>query len=1038
MKAIFRMGRTALMALMASVALLAGSDAFAQTAVKGKVIDANGEPVIGAAVMVPNTTTGTMTDVNGSFSLSVAPGTSLEVSCIGYTTVTVAAAANLTVVLQEDSEMLEETVVVGYGAITKKSLSTAISTVQGDKIANMPTSTMAQALVGMSSGITFQQINGQPGTAPSIRIRGAGSINSGLDPLYVIDGYPTTDSQLFNNLNPSDIADVQILKDAAASAIYGSKAGNGVIIVTTKQGKAGKPQITFSAQVGMSQPQKYVDVLHSKDFLEMVIEANQNSGRTAYATLLQNLLNSGNYVDTDWQKEIFRNALNVHANVNITGGSETVRYNFAAGWQNEDGILLNSGFKKYNFKGGFDANLGRYVKVGASFAPTFSTTRSQSPSGGNTEDRTGIVAEALTAPPIYPVYQPNGDYTQASQHYPDYGFNSQWRNPVCNLLENMYDSTSLRTLTNAYVEVTPIKGLTIRSSLNFNTNNSKSDNYMTGANLSGKFTGNKSTPELSIIGGSRSSSFNYNLYWSSTITYKTTIADKHNINAVAGYDYEYNSGFSTSQSTRTDSDHPNAFENSDIHNVNGATLFNGSSSNSEYRFDAMFARLIYDYDSKYVLSASIRRDRSSKFGPDNRAGMFYSVSGAWNINQENFLRDAKWLNILKIRASYGITGNDQVGNYAWLSSISKSSNLVFGTNVYTTYSPSGYGNTELGWETNRQIDLGLDFGVFNRINLTVDYYKRLSDIVMSAQIPNFNGISGSISKNSGQIQNRGLEIQLSARPFVGEFTWQTTLSYSLNRNKILSLADNATQLSNQSAGSKWGNVMRNYVGRPMGDMYMYKVIGTFNTEEDLKKAKKGTQALGDLMFEDVDNSGSITASDMQFVGNYQPKFTYGWTNNFSYKNFDLAVTIDGSYGGKVIFAAARAFTLNRYDDNVLAESGLGRWKSAADPGNGKSNKAGTANLGSNIDASTRYLYDSSYLRIRNVALGYNLPKSVCQKIKLQGVRFSVNFQNLYTFDSYPGYSVESNYSGNSSTNNGVDFGSYPLSRVMTLGVNINF
>ena len=335
--------------------------------------------------------------------------------------------------------------------------------------------------------------------------------------------------------------------------------------------------------------------------------------------------------------------------------------------------------------------------------------------------------------------------------------------------------------------------------------------------------------------------------------------------------------------------------------------------------------------------------------------------------------------------------------------------------------------------------MGIDLAFFNRINLTVDMYRRTSDIVMPANIPDFNGIAGSVYMNSGEVENKGIEVQLNAKVLQGTFNWETTFNWSLNRNKILSLANNQKQLANGKAGTKWADVIRNYVGRPMGDMYMLKVIGTFNTEADLQKyAKKGAEALGDLIFEDVNGDKVIDTNDYQCVGNYQPDFTYGWTNKLGYKNFDLAVTIDGQVGGKVIYAAARAFTLNRYDDNVLAESGLNRWRSAEQPGNGFSHKAGTNNLGANISPSTRYLYNADFLRIRNIALGYTMPRKLCSKIGVESVRFSMNVQNLWTFDSYPGYSVEANYKGNSATNNGVDFGGYPISRVITFGVNLNF
>lgn len=1016
--------------------------AHAQSVVTGSVKDGSGEPIIGATIMEKGTSNGGVTDLDGNFSIKVGDHATLVVSYVGYERqeVPVAGKSTVNIVLTESDRTIDEVVVVGYGAIAKRSVSTAISTVKGDRIAGMPTSNVAQSLVGMSSGITLQQVNGEPGAAPAIRIRGAGSINSGNDPLYVIDGYPTTDSELFNSISPTDIDDIQILKDAASSAIYGSKAGNGVIIVTTKSGRTGKSRVSFSTQIGVNQVQRYVDVLGSKDYLDMIIEARTNNGTIGNFPGLLKLRESGDYANTDWQDEIFRNALNYRANANVTGGNENVTYHFSVNYQNEDGILLNSYYRKVNVKGGFDARLNKYVKIGVGFSPTYTKKRAQQPAGGGTEDVTGVIAEALSYPPILPVWQPNGDYTQIAQHYTRYGLNNQLRNPVANLLENSNDSWSIRTLTNAYIEIKPLKSLTVRSSVDLSTNSTKLDYYQSACLLGANETGNKSTPNLSAIDAYRASGFGYNTYWSTTATYDRMFGEKHHLNAVLGYDFEYNSDFSVRQDDRTDADNPVAYKNTSITNVMGANLWTGSSRNTKYAFDALFGRVIYDYDSKYVVSGSLRRDRSSKFGPDNRSGLFYSGSLAWNITEEPWMKRLSWLTIAKVRTSYGVTGNDQIGtNYAWISTINTNHNVVFGNVSFPAYYPNGYSNRELGWEKNKQVDLGIDLAFFNRINLTVDMYRRTSDIVMPANIPDFNGIAGSVYMNSGEVENKGIEVQLNAKVLQGTFNWETTFNWSLNKNKILSLANNQKQLANGKAGTKWADVIRNYVGRPMGDMYMLKVIGTFNTEADLQKyAKKGAEALGDLIFEDVNGDKVIDTNDYQCVGNYQPDFTYGWTNKLGYKNFDLAVTIDGQVGGKVIYAAARAFTLNRYDDNVLAESGLNRWRSAEQPGNGFSHKAGTNNLGANISPSTRYLYNADFLRIRNIALGYTMPRKLCSKIGVESVKFSMNVQNLWTFDSYPGYSVEANYKGNSATNNGVDFGGYPISRVITFGVNLNF
>lgn len=1024
-----------------------------ESTISGKVIDALGVPMIGVTVQVDGTSTGTVTDFEGYYTLRIpGPDTSILFSFVGYhpQTIPVGNRKRIDVTMTENVTLMEELIVIGYGTVTKRSLSTAVATVEGGKVADMPTGNLAQSLVGMSSGVTFQQISGQPGESPAIRIRGNGSINSGNDPLYVIDGYPTTSSSDFANINPQDVESIQILKDAASSAIYGSRAGNGVIIVTTKKGKEGKPDIRLNAQVGISQPSTYVDVLGRDDYLEMVIEARTNNGTISNFPALQDLWNKRSTLpDNNWQKDIFRNALNYRTSVSVTGGTEKVKYNFSASYLDEDGILLNSYNKRINLKGGFEALLTDKIKLGVSFSPTYNHTRAQNPSGGNTEDVTGIVAEALTYPPIFTPYMENGDYFQVAQHaggkngYPNYGFNTQIRNPIANLMENFDNRWSFRSLNNAFFEFRPIEGLVIRSSADLMINSYKRDYYQTAYLLGNSYTGNKSTPNFNTIDGYRSSLLAYDLYSSTTATYNWIMNESHNFTALLGYDAEYFNTFDVRQDDRTDSDYPIAYTQTNITNVNGANLWNGSSNVGEYAFDAVFGRLNYDYNQKYVASASLRRDRSSKFGPGKRAGIFYSGSAAWNISEEEWGK-SDWLTSSKIRLSYGLTGNDQIGDYyAWMASLGSSNQVVFGSNenmvTRTAYYPNGYSNPYLGWETNSQWDMGIDLGFFNRFGLTVDLYRRVSEVVMSMSIPNFNGIASSIMANSGEIENKGFEAQLIAPILTGDFKWTATLNGSKNINKILSLANGQSQLSNQRAGTKWGNVIRNYVGRPMGDMYMLKVIGTFNNAEDVKSNPNfGTQAIGDLMYEDYNDDGKINNDDFQLMGNYQPDFTFGWTNTFAYKNIDLNFTIDGQAGGEVIFAAARAFTLNRYDDNVLAESGLGRWKSESNPGNGTSHKAGTNNLGSNINASTRYLYSSDYLRLRNLGIGYLLPKQISKKMGFEMLRFSLNAQNLYTFDKYPGYSVESNYSGNSATNNGVDFGSYPLSRVVTFGVNIGF
>lgn len=1011
--------------------------------IKGKATDERGQPLAGVSVTLNGTSLGTVTDAEGRYAITVPDADGiLMFSFVGFASREIPIGNNrvIDVILSEKESSINEVVVIGYGSQSKKLISTAITTVGGDKLANRPLSNVTQALVGQVSGVQLQQVNGAPGAAPSVRIRGNGSITSGNSPLYVVDGFPMSAGD-FNSISPNDIESVDILKDAASAAIYGSRAGNGVIIVTTKKGKPGKTKFTFNSLVGFDEITNKIDVLGPEEYVEMAKESLINQG----LDIPEYFTNSDLWTYTDWQDVIFRKAPLQNYQFGASGGNEKIRFNMSMGYLDQQGIVLNSYMKRYNLNAGFDAKLNKYISGGVHVLSSYTEGRDQVTRGVNTEGGVGgIIAVALSAPPILPIWRENGDYFIIFQDDEALkAFNVGLTNPLNKIHANKDYNKTFRPTASAYIEIEPVERLKIRSSFMSSLTAGKRDFYVESfLSKGGTNTGNISTPDLTQITAGRSSGTNHNVYWSNTASYDFVLND-HNFIALVGYDVSTQNNFSTSVSPRTDINTPVAFDNTIIKNVEGAILKSGSSGQNKYAFDGVFGRLNYHYKSKYLLSASIRRDRSSRFGPNNRAGVFLSISGAWNITEEGFFDFSKAVSLVKIRASYGETGNDQLGgNYPWISSLSKSS-YVFGANgddvTVVSYLPGGFTNAGLGWEKNRQTDIGVDLELFDyRLSLSIDAYNRNSNTILSASVPSINGKANVGIQNIGNVRNRGLEFMVNSKNFVGNFKWNSNVNISFNRNEITRLAPGQTQLNNATAGSVWANVIRNYVGRPMGDLYMYVVEGTFNNGEDLDKyAKNGTQDIGDLRFKDVDGDGKITASDMELVGNYQPDFTFGFGNTLSYKGFDLSVLLDGTYGGEIINVIERPISLGRNHENNLA-SALGRWKSENDPGSGYFHKAGTKNLGSNIGPSTRYLYESSFLRVRNVALGYTIPSTVFNKYGIQSARFYIAGQNLHTFTKFPGYNPEGNHTGDNATVNGADEGSYPLARNLSFGINISF
>ncbi|MCG6191109.1 TonB-dependent receptor [Maribellus maritimus] len=1003
--------------------------------ISGTIVDQDGLPLPGVSVVVKETTIGTVTDVDGKFRFSIPPDAeTLVVSFVGLKTqeIQVAGRSTFSITMQEAMIGIEEVVAIGYGTMQKRSVSTAISSLKAEKIEEMPVGSVGETLYGQLSGLYIVHADGQPGSSPTLRIRGTGSLTASSDPLYVIDGYPTADASYFMNLSPNDIESIDVLKDAASAAIYGSRAGNGVILVTTKKGKTDTPEIKFGVAYGFQQPQRYIDVLSASEFALMVKDARENQGMAPLALLD----NPSEWNETNWQKDVFfRTAGFQRYNFSVNGASPKSRYSISAEYQNQQGIVQNSFNHKIGIRGSIESDLNKIITVGVSIQPIYTYQRVQQTSGGNTSVTAGTIAEAVTFPPIYGPYVENGDYFQISQHAAGTDFNSELTNPLSKLLEIDNDYNTLRTLSQGFITVKPLEGLTVNSKINATTINQKHEYYRSAYSPGSSRTGNKSNPNLAAIDAYRAAIFSYNIYWSSTATYVKKITEDHEITALLGYDVAYDNGYSVRQDDRTDENYPIAYGNTNITNVNGAYIWNGSSSNTEYAFDAVFSRLNYNYKNKLLFSGSIRQDRSSKFGPANRAGIFWSFSTAYNLAEESWMENYEWLSIAKIRGSYGVTGNDQVGNnYVWTSTL-LNDYYIFGESTnslrVTGYYPGGYSNLGLGWEKNTQFDFGLDLGLFNRVALTVDFYNRISDAVLSASIPNLNGKSSTVTINAGEIRNRGIEFSATAPIINGEFKWTAGFNISFNRNKLLSLAT-----GNDYYGSVNG-MLRNYVGRPLGDIYTYVNIGTFNSAEEVANdAKLYTQSIGDLKFLDVNEDGTINSNDMVYQGNNMPKFNAGLTSQFSYKNFDFSFVLDGQYGGLIYWGFGYGAGLNRHMENAFSIYAKNRWRSETETGDGISQKAGSSNVYGALVSQQRYLFSSDYLKIRNLAFGYTIPKELANKIGLKNLRLNVNAQNLFSFDEYPGYSVEA--AGMGGSTGGSDGGNYPSVRTFTFGVNIDF
>jgi TonB-linked SusC/RagA family outer membrane protein len=1015
--------------------------------ISGIVYDSHGIPVAGAnVVVIGNSQNGTATDADGRFTLTVPDNAKLEISFLGFVTqvVDVNGQSSLVINLKEDTEMLEDVVVIGYGVARKKDLTGAISRVGSKALKDQKVSHPTEAMAGKLAGVQVQQVGGQPGQAATIRVRGTGSISASSSPLYVVDGYPLGEQNL-NSVNPSDIESIEVLKDASAAAIYGSRAANGVVLVTTKSGKEGKAKINVDIYAGLQQVTKKLDMMDAQEFVEFSREAFNNhyveSVAGASASDPLSVRPSGNryrypaiYDDeeyikslgkgTDWQDEIYRIAPVQNYQLSVSGGSSKTRYLFSAGYFDQEGIIINSNYQRFSARAKIDSDLNDWLTIGVNLAPTY-LKRHRVGQGHWASD--GVVNAALATSPIVPVKNEDGTWaSQAMYAVASDGLTGVPNAVACTHIRN-YD-TGLRLFANGYIELTPVKGLKLKSTIGSDIREFRSE-YFRPSTIPNN--GNVAPLPSSARSARENNIEVFNWLNENTATYNG-VWGKHELDAVAGFTAQQNKYRYTSASGSD-------FPTDKIQTLNNAKVKSSTSSRSTWTLLSFLARANYRYDNKYYLTASIRADGCSRFGKNNRYGYFPSASVAWRISQENFMKDISWLSDLKIRASYGVTGNNNIGDYQSIG-LMENANYVLGTgtgDVVSGTALSTLSNDDLTWEKTKQTDLGLEMSVFDsRLTLTVDYYyRRTTDLLMNVDIPTITGFSTSM-QNIGKMRNKGLEISLTGIPVSkNDFYWEANGNISFNRNKVLALGPTGDPIFS-SGGA--GTTHITMVGEPIGSFYGYKMLGIFKTQEELDSYPHLADThVGDVKFEDVDNNGEINADDRTIIGNNMPDFVYGINNSFVYKNFDASIQINGVVGAEVLHLGRRFYTQGEGNQNQLKEM-LGRWQSEENPGNGKIPRANSQPTGQNNATSSRWIECGTFLRVNNVTIGYSLPESVCGKFKIQSLRFYLSIQNLLTITPYSGYNPETSYMEDSVTAPGTDYGMYPVYRTSTIGINLTF
>ncbi|WP_297328373.1 TonB-dependent receptor [uncultured Bacteroides sp.] len=972
--------------------ILSVSASAQQITASGQVLDARNEPLIGVSVLEKGTSNGTITDIDGHFTLNSQANATLVFSYVGYQSQELKATRQMRIALQEDDQLLEEVVVIGYGTVQRKDVTTAISTVSTKDLEERPITTAGQAIQGKVAGISVIQPSGMPGGDLSIRVRGTTSFNGSNNPLYVVDGVPV---DKIDFLSPNDIASMQVMKDASSAAIYGSRAANGVVLITTKTGKKGDAKITLNVQYGMDKVINNVDVLNTQQYLELQKELGNSS------------LPDGLTDQVNWFDETYQTGQTQSYQASVSDGTDRLRYFLSGGYLDQKGTLDAAFFKRYNFRGNIENDVRKWLKLTANVS--YSSTVKNDLITGQGSNRGGVVLAVINTPTYAPIWNPS-----KPEQYNDNFYGANITHP----LENMERSRNNkqkedRLILSGSALVTLLPELNFKSSFSLDRRNELTTNFLdpvkTGWGRQHFGIGMDGRNRNTIITIDNVATFNKQI-------------KKHSMEAMLGTSYtksEFLNSWINGTHYRSDA----------IETLNAANKIdwnNTGSAGSEWGIMSYFGRIAYNYDSRYLLTVNVRRDGSSRLHPDSRWGTFPSMSGGWRISSEKFMEPFSWIDDLKIRVGWGKTGNQSgIHDYAYLQryTIQRLAWFEEGQeNVLPTISSANLRAKDLKWETTTQTNVGIDFTAFNnRLNVTLDYYfKRTKDMLMNVTMPSSGASSiSSIQRNEGEMENRGFEVAISTKNIQGKiFSWDTDFNISFNKNELTKLMYTPMYEDGLTSDHVNAKVVRNQPGRPLGSFYGYISDGV-------------DPETGNLIYRDLDKNGvGGNPGDQTFIGDPNPDFTFGMTNTLSWKNFNLSVFLQGSYGNDV-YNASRMESEGMFDDKNQTTVVLDRWKI---PGQ----ITQIPKAGFNMKNSTYFMEDGSYLRVKTITLSYNFKSKFLSKAGITRLQPYFTANNLLTWTSYSGMDPEVNQWGNSGAVQGIDWGTYPHSKSFVFGINIDF